>query len=366
MNQTHSGIGRSYYASSKSLSAQFYEDLVCRGWRRSGTLLYKPDLKNSCCPHYTIRLDSQAFRATKDQRQAQNRFNRYVLGDAYIKEAVKLHPKSKEEAARYKQEFDLCERVHESEREVLKAPPEPAHDFKVTLESDAFTEEKFLVYENYQRIVHKEAADDITRNGLKRFLCSSPLKPTTQTVDGKPQKLGSYHQCYRLDGRLLAVAVLDLLPHAVSAVYFMYHEDLHRWSPGKLSALREAALALEGGYRWYMMGFYIHSCPKMRYKADYHPQYLLDPETYAWDALDDDLRRRLDVRPYVSLSAERRAGIPAPSTAEAAAVAAIEDTALPTTVSDEAASASSRLATPLPHTPVHVYLFPFSADTHAI
>ena len=45
---------------------------------------------------------------------------------------------------------------------------------------------------------------------------------------------------------------------------------------GKLSALREAALALEGGYEWYYMGFYIHDCVKMRYKAEYKPQMVLD------------------------------------------------------------------------------------------
>lgn len=30
------------------------------------------------------------------------------------------------------------------------------------------------------------------------------------------------------------------------------------------------------------MGFYIHSCPKMRYKGKYKPSYLLCPETYEW------------------------------------------------------------------------------------
>ena len=30
------------------------------------------------------------------------------------------------------------------------------------------------------------------------------------------------------------------------------------------------------------MGFYIHSCPKMRYKSQYHPSFLLCPETYRW------------------------------------------------------------------------------------
>ena len=52
---------------------------------------------------------------------------------------------------------------------------------------------------------------------------------------------------YRLDGRLIALGVLDLLPQAVSGVYFLYHADFEKWALGKLSALREAALAVEGG-----------------------------------------------------------------------------------------------------------------------
>jgi arginine-tRNA-protein transferase len=125
-------------------------------------------------------------------------------------------------------------------------------------------------------------------------------------VDGKAQKLGSYHQCYRLDGRLVAMGVLDLLPHCVSGVYLIYHSDFEKWSFGKLSAMREIALALEGGYQYYYMGYYIHSCPKMRYKGEYRPSYLLDPETYEWHPLDGELRQLLDKKPYVSLSRERR------------------------------------------------------------
>jgi arginine-tRNA-protein transferase len=124
-------------------------------------------------------------------------------------------------------------------------------------------------------------------------------------VDGKTQQLGSYHQCYRLDGRLIAMSVLDLLPHCVSGVYFIYHSDYEKWSFGKLSAMREAALALEGGYQYYYMGFYIHSCVKMRYKGTYKPSYLLDPESYEWNALDGELHRLLDMKRYVSLARER-------------------------------------------------------------
>lgn len=34
--------------------------------------------------------------------------------------------------------------------------------------------------------------------------------------------------------------------------------------------------------KYYYMGFYIHSCPKMRYKGKLVPSDLLCPETYKW------------------------------------------------------------------------------------
>lgn len=82
---------------------------------------------------------------------------------------------------------------------------------------------RYALFENYQRNVHHEAPWQITPAGFRRFLCTSPLKQATlPREDGQLQSLGSFHQCYRLDGRLIAVGVLDLLPQGVSAVYFMY------------------------------------------------------------------------------------------------------------------------------------------------
>lgn len=162
------------------------------------------------------------------------------------------------------------------------------------------------MFKNYQQNVHKEKPHEISQAGFKRFLCDSPLKQTTRTVEGKEQQLGSYHQCYRLDGRLIAMGILDLLPHCVSGVYMLYHSDYEQWQFGKLSALREAALALEGGYQYYYMGYYIHSCVKMKYKGDYKTQHVLDPETYEWHPLEGEMRALLDKKPYVSMSRERR------------------------------------------------------------
>jgi arginine-tRNA-protein transferase len=204
--------------------------------------------------------------------------------------------------------------VHEAEKENIKddvTPKKalargektvPDHTFEITLEPDDFTLEKYEVFADYQRNVHKEDEDQISEKGFKRFLCSSPLH---RTVDDKGKQFGSFHQCYRLDGRLIAVGVLDLLPHAVSGVYFIYHLDFEKWSFGKLSAVREACLALEKGYEYYYMGYYIHSCKKMRYKGEYQPQYVLDLLAHEWDPLDDAMRDLMSRTGYASMSRER-------------------------------------------------------------
>lgn len=46
----------------------------------------------------------------------------------------------------------------------------------------------------------------------------------------------------------------------------------------------------------------------MRYKGDYSPQYMLDPESYDWNLLDAELKKKLDGKPYVSLPREKIIG----------------------------------------------------------
>lgn len=50
---------------------------------------------------------------------------------------------------------------------------------------------------------------------------------------------GSFHQRYRLDGRLVAVGVVDVLPACLSSVYLFYDPDMPELELGKLTALCE-------------------------------------------------------------------------------------------------------------------------------
>lgn len=209
---------------------------------------------------------------------------------------------------RHRNEFELAKALRASEYSELRRPPEPAHKFEVSLEEDSCTREKFELFQNYQQHVHHEGPDETSWSGFKNFLCNSPLirENVRSNVTGRTKKLGSYHQMYRLDGRLIAMGFLDLLPHCVSGVYFIYHSDFEGWSFGKLSALREANLALQEDYGYYYMGYYIHSCQKMRYKGEYQPQFFLDLDTYGWEPLDEQAKALMLSQKHVSMSRERR------------------------------------------------------------
>ena len=75
-------------------------------------------------------------------------------------------------------------------------------------------------------------------------------------MTGLTRKTGSFHQLYRIDGVLIAFAVLDLLPNTVSSVYFVYDPDsMGKFGMGKVSAMREVAMCIEGDYKYYGLGF---------------------------------------------------------------------------------------------------------------
>ncbi|KIJ37414.1 hypothetical protein M422DRAFT_33749 [Sphaerobolus stellatus SS14] len=268
--------------------------MIDRGWRRSGTYMYKPDMRQTCCPQYTIKLDAIQFAPTRSQRQIANRWNRYIVEGSKEENGMEVEKTKSQMSGKSTPPFDLVQAVHAAEASFLPADaPTPAHRFEVwILESSSYTVEKFQLYQRYQKDIHKEEIEKKPANFIN-FLVETPLQDEpipypTPPPDCFPKRYGSYHQCYRLDGELIAVAVLDILPGCVSSVYFMYDKKWEKHSLGKLSALREAALAREirqagiGAMHSLYMGFYVHNCPKMRYKGDYSPSYLLDPEEYTW------------------------------------------------------------------------------------
>lgn len=53
-------------------------------------------------------------------------------------------------------------------------------------------------------------------------------------------------------------------------------------NPGKYTAIKEIEFCKKNNLKYYYMGFYIHSCKKMRYKGEYEPSELLCPTALDW------------------------------------------------------------------------------------
>merc|ERR1719391_165324 len=143
--------------------------------------------------------------------------------------------------------------------------------------------ESLLVYQKYQMSIHGDTEDKCSDKQFRRFLCCSPL----QSENG----LGSFHLQYMIDSKIVAVGVIDVLPRCVSSVYLYYDPAFHFLSLGTLTSLLEIGLvrSLASGslpsVTSYYLGFYIHSCVKMRYKGRYSPSFLACPETFSWQPL---------------------------------------------------------------------------------
>lgn len=193
---------------------------------------------------------------------------------------------------------------HRLEVRLVRSNP-PSPQFK-----DSF-DASYQVYKLYQMAIHKDPPDKPSESQFRRFLCDSPLE-AEHSPDGPEMGYGSFHQQYWLDGRIVAVGVIDILPTCVSSVYLYYHPDFASLSLGSYSALREIAFTRQLQKQapklcYYYLGFYIHSCPKMRYKGQYRPADILCPETYVWVPIERCVPL-LDSSRYARLNQDPDAG----------------------------------------------------------
>ncbi|KAJ4978140.1 hypothetical protein NE237_008920 [Protea cynaroides] len=186
--------------------------------------------------------------------------------------------------------------------------PQPRRKLEIRLKRSSFDPEEYALYRRYQIKVHKESPEQVMESSYRRFLVDTPLVFVPPPGDGIVPTcgFGSFHQQYVIDGRLVAVGVVDILPRCLSSKYLFWDPDLAVLSLGKYSALQEIGWVKENqvhspSLQYYYLGYYIHSCSKMRYKAAYHPSELLCPLRYQWVPYDI-ARPSLDEKPYVVLS----------------------------------------------------------------
>jgi arginyl-tRNA--protein-N-Asp/Glu arginylyltransferase len=191
--------------------AEMYHDFMDAGFRRSGQVIYQP-VCQSCRRCVPIRVPVDRFAANKSQRRCQKR------------------------------NADLT---------VTVDPPSP-------------TDEKFSLYQKYQRQRHAKDVDpdEDSRELFESFLYRSPVD--------------SLEFCYRTpEGQLAAVGIADVCSRSFSSVYFYFDPDLSDRGLGTFGVLHELQWAREHNIPQYYLGFWVAGCEKMSYKINYRPYQLL-------------------------------------------------------------------------------------------
>ena len=137
-------------------------------------------------------------------------------------------------------------------------------DLRVSVGPPRPTRDKFDLYARYVRDWHGHT-DAPRWDAFVAFLYDSPTGTVEFTyVDPR--------------GAIVAVALCDVSPATVSSVYVYWDPAERRRGLGTYTALRELAWARDRGAAHYYLGYWVHGCGQMEYKATYRPCELLDAD----------------------------------------------------------------------------------------
>ena len=148
--------------------------------------------------------------------------------------------------------------LNRQQRRILKRNS----DLTVTSVRPSFSEEYYALYANY--IEQRHADGDMY----------PPSRDQFQTFLVRDLPFCRFYE-FRLEGRLLALAVTDVLPNGLSAVYTFYDPHEEQRSLGRFAILWQVGEAARLGLNAIYLGYWIKNCRKMNYKTEYRPIELL-------------------------------------------------------------------------------------------
>ncbi len=131
-------------------------------------------------------------------------------------------------------------------------------DLQVSASRPVFTAEYYALYSRYIELRHSDG--DMYPPSREQF--------STFLVRDLP--FSRFYE-FRLQGRLLAVAVTDVLPNGLSAIYTFYDPEEERRSLGRYAILWQIGETERLGLRAVYLGYWIKNCRKMNYKTQYRP-----------------------------------------------------------------------------------------------
>ena len=182
-----------------------------QGFRRSGNLIYRPQCRD-CQSCVSVRVPVKEFRPNRSQRRT------------WLKN----------------QDLDVV---------LVPGQYDPSH---------------FDLYRRYQASRHPDSSMNNADPALYEEFLFSHFADTHIIEFHAPATQGC-------ESKLIAVAVIDMLPAALSAVYTFFDPDLSTRGLGIYAVLWQMRYAQQVGLDWVYLGYWIENCAKMDYKANFRP-----------------------------------------------------------------------------------------------
>ncbi len=193
------------------ISNQHYSHMATLGFRRSGSLVYRPHCKN-CRECIAVRIPVASFTPNRSQRRVWARNQDLVIE---------------------------------------KALPQ-------------YTQEHFALYKRYQKVRHTDSSMDTgDPDQYNSFLFGAVADTEVHEFRIVANSGGKQE--------LLAVAIIDKLEDGLSAVYTFFNPSESRRAPGVYSVLYQIELARQLKLAYVYLGYYIADSRKMNYKINYQP-----------------------------------------------------------------------------------------------
>lgn len=192
-----------------NLSAAEYVRRLEEGWRRFGSMMFRPQCPN-CTACLPLRVDVADFRPNRSQRRAAQ-VNR---GDVVLRIGVPSVSREK---------LNLYDRFHAYQTDAKDWPDHAPKDASSYRES----------------FVHNP--------------------PFTE------------EWCYYLRDQLVGVGYVDRLPAVMSAIYFFYDPVLRERSLGTWNVVRLLEECASSKFTYLYLGYYVEGCCSLEYKGNFQP-----------------------------------------------------------------------------------------------
>ncbi len=202
-------------------SLEDYQNMLEHGWRRFGKMHFVPEC-SSCTKCISMRIDAMNYKFSKSEKRviAKNKDTKLFIQPPSISIA----------------HLELYDKYHK-----------------------VMSDKKDWPY-------HQITPDEYIRS----------------YVQGKEKYAKEF--LYFKDDKLIAVALVDILPKSISAIYCFYDHDYQDLSIGKFSILAQIKIAKELNIPYIYLGYWIKDHYSMGYKVSYQPFEILKNRA----SLEDD------------------------------------------------------------------------------